>query len=72
MNGLNEGLKLMLLGMGGVYLFLIVMVAVISGVAFFFKRFHKEAPAAGNDPVSKGHIAAISAAVTTYMKADKP
>jgi Na+-transporting methylmalonyl-CoA/oxaloacetate decarboxylase gamma subunit len=71
MSGLDEGVKLLLLGMGGVFLFLIVMVAVMSTVAYFFKRFHRPvSPVSGGDSVSKGHIAAIGAAVTTYMNSE--
>ena len=64
---INEGLKLMFLGMSGVFLFLLVMVFVITIVAFFFKKFHKGESAAETGGTPQGHIAAISAAVASYL-----
>jgi len=64
----NEGLKLMFLGMAGVFLFLMLLVVIISVVAFFFKKFYKtETVTAGAGGIPRGHIAAISAAVAAYL-----
>lgn len=72
---LTNGFELMLLGMGIVFIFLIILVAalnVMSRIAFYFDAAEEPAPGAAANPQIAGKpgntalIAVISAAVSRY------
>ena len=72
-NLVMEGVKFMFLGMGTVYLFLIIMIAVMNVMSAIIHRFFPEP-----QPVTKVHqaetqdnkkiVAAISAAITHHRQ----
>lgn len=64
----NAGLKVMALGMLGVFAFLVIMVLVISLMAAVFRNFGGSGAAAAEDGIPKAHVAAISAAVTAWLQ----
>jgi oxaloacetate decarboxylase (Na+ extruding) subunit gamma len=65
-NLLEQGLQLMLVGMGTVFTFLTLLVLAMSLMAAIIQRL---TPAAANDEVSSEEIAAISAAIAEHRKA---
>ena len=65
-NLLNEGVMLMLVGMGTVFAFLAVLVAAMSVMATAVRRYRPPpAPAAG---VSDEEVAAIAAAIRRHRR----
>jgi len=75
-NLVEEGLKFMVLGMGTVFLFLILMIGVLNLQAYIIQKYFPETPAqpkpqAGNKtPVKddKKVVAAIVGAISAYKK----
>lgn len=67
MNIINSGLILMAVGMTSVFVFLCMMIALMYGIEWLSSRFSPET-VAGPD---HAHVAAISAAVHSYMKDKK-
>ena len=67
---INAGLKVMALGMLFVFAFLVIMVVCISFTSFLFKTFGRSEQSGTEleDGVPKAHVAAISAAVSAWMK----
>ena len=67
-----EGVKFMIIGMGTVFLFLIVLIVVLNFQAHIIGKYFPEkvAPVApGKSPMDdKGLVAAISAAIQMYKK----
>lgn len=78
---LGEGLKLMLLGMGTVFMFLIAMIVVMKVVAVVVKPFQhllEEAPtasapvkSAGNTQADDGSLVAVISAAIAKFRSDK-
>ncbi len=65
---LNQGLTLMLAGMGTVFVFLSLLVAAMTAMSAVARRFEPAAaPSAGSGP-SDEEVAAISAAITLHRK----
>jgi len=64
-NLLEQGLQLMLVGMGTVFTFLTLLVLAMSLMAAIIQRL---TPAAASDEVSSEEIAAISAAIAEHRK----
>ena len=62
---IDQGLTLMLVGMGTVFVFLTTLVAAMSLMALLVRRFTPTAPDIG---VSDDEVAAITAAITTHRK----
>ena len=60
---LNQGLQLMLVGMGTVFVFLSVLVLAVSLMSRIVLRF---APVPGPDPISEDELAAIGVAIARY------
>ncbi len=62
---LEQGLTLMLVGMGTVFVFLTALVAAMSGMAWAVRRL---APDSLDDAVTDTEVAAISAAIAEHRK----
>lgn len=62
---IDQGLTLMLVGMGTVFVFLTVLVAAMSLMAVIVRRFIPVTPDAGT---SDEEVAAIAAALTLHRK----
>lgn len=62
---LDQGLMLMLVGMGTVFVFLTVLVAAMSLMALIVKRL---TPAPANVGASDEEVAAITAAIAQHRK----
>lgn len=69
MNGdlMQQGLMLMLVGMGTVFVFLTTLVIAMILMAAVARRFQGEPPP--TDGISADEVAAISAAIVTHRKA---
>lgn len=65
---LNQGITLMLVGMGTVFAFLTVLVLAMSSMAAIAIRFGTAIPAAAGDDAGDEEIAAISAAIAEHRK----
>ena len=66
---LHQGLQLMLVGMGTVFVFLAILVDATTLMSRLIVRFQGEAdPNAAGSEVDSAVIAAITAAVTQYRK----
>ena len=76
MNLIDEGIKFMILGMGTVFLFLILMIAVLNLQAYIIQKFFPQIPEqpkpkAGNRKSAKDDkkvVAAIVGAISAYKK----
>lgn len=64
---LNQGLTLMIVGMGTVFVFLTVLVIAMSSMSAIALRFRVESTGAG-DSASDEEVAAISAAIAQHRK----
>lgn len=64
---LDQGLMLMLVGMGTVFVFLTILVGGMSLMALLVDRYHGVSSAAG---VSDEDIAVITAAIAEHRKTD--
>jgi oxaloacetate decarboxylase gamma subunit len=62
---INEGLTLMLAGMGTVFVFLTILVIVTTAMSRLIMRF---SPAAGSTDPTDDEVAAISAAVARHRR----
>lgn len=62
---LEQGLTLMLVGMGTVFVFLTALVAAMSAMAWTVRRL---APEPASDGVTEAEVAAITAAVAEHRK----
>ncbi len=62
---LNQGLTLMLAGMGTVFVFLTVLVAAMTAMAMVLRRLQ---PAADESGPSEAEVAAIGAAIAMHKK----
>jgi oxaloacetate decarboxylase gamma subunit len=62
---LDQGLTLMLVGMGTVFTFLAVLVVAMSGMSFIIRRL---TPSADSADTADEEIAAISAAINQYRR----
>lgn len=62
---LEQGLTLMLVGMGTVFVFLTTLVAAMSALAWAVRRLTPESP---DDPVTDAEVAAITAAIAQHRK----
>lgn len=76
MNSVFEGLKIMLLGMGTVFAFLIVMIIMMNIMSSIIHRFFPEPNDVENNvtPVQKNNakkIAAITAAIIHHREVSK-
>ncbi len=76
MNSVFEGLKIMLLGMGTVFAFLIVMIVMMNIMSKIIHRFFPEPNDVDNNvmPVQKNNakkIAAITAAIIHHREVSK-
>jgi oxaloacetate decarboxylase gamma subunit len=76
MNSVFEGLKIMLLGMGTVFLFLIIMIIMMNIMSGVIHRFFPEPKAAENNkrPTQENNakkIAAITAAIMYHKQVSK-
>lgn len=76
MNSVVEGLKIMLLGMGTVFAFLVVMIVMMNVMSKVIHRFFPEPNDADNSatPVQKNNakkIAAITAAIIHHREVSK-
>ncbi|HFU74479.1 MAG TPA: pyruvate carboxylase [Helicobacteraceae bacterium] len=71
-NLIVEGFKFMALGMGTVFLFLLLMIVVMNVMSAFIHRFLPEPVEAATPPVTVDNkskvIAAITAAISHYKK----
>lgn len=67
---LNQGLTLMLAGMGTVFVFLSLLVAAMTMMSTIARRFAPDAapPGAGASGPSEEEVAAISAAISMHRK----
>lgn len=67
---LNQGLTLMLAGMGTVFVFLSLLVGAMTGMSSLARRFEPPAdsPASGAAGPSEEEIAAIGAAISMHRK----
>jgi len=68
-----EGVKFMVIGMGTVFLFLIIMMMVLNFQAYIIGKYFPEkvapvAPSSSSPMDDKGLVAAISAAIQMYKK----
>lgn len=64
---LDQGLTLMLVGMGTVFTFLAVLVVAMSGMSFVIQRLTSSVSADSTD-TSDEEIAAISAAINQHRR----
>ena len=64
---LDQGLTLMLVGMGTVFTFLAVLVVAMSGMSFVIQRLTSSASANNTDTTDE-EIAAISAAISQHRR----
>ncbi len=72
----GNGIELLFLGMGGVFIFLIILVCLMNVSASFFKKYahlfpeEAEKTAAPKKPAASGNddIAIVMAAITSYNK----
>jgi oxaloacetate decarboxylase gamma subunit len=64
-NILDQGLTLMLVGMGTVFTFLAVLVVAMSGMSFIIKRL---TPSADSTDTTDEEIAAISGAISQHRR----
>jgi oxaloacetate decarboxylase gamma subunit len=74
MNSVFEGLKIMLLGMGTVFLFLIIMIIMMNIMSGVIHRFFPEPKAADKRPAQENNakkIAAITAAIMYHKQVSK-
>jgi oxaloacetate decarboxylase gamma subunit len=62
---IDQGLTLMLVGMGTVFVFLTILVAAMSLMAFVAKRLTPTVP---DIAASDDEVAAITVAITTHRK----
>jgi oxaloacetate decarboxylase gamma subunit len=62
---LDQGLTLMLVGMGTVFTFLAVLVVAMSGMSFIIRRL---TPSADSADTADEEIAAISAAINQHRR----
>ena len=62
---LDQGLTLMLVGMGTVFAFLAVLVVAMSGMSFIITRL---TPSADSADIADEEIAAISAAINQHRR----
>ena len=65
---LVQSLQLLGLGMGAVFIILVLLIAVISVVAKLVPEEVTSAPVVRSPVIDNGHIAAITAAVHLYKK----
>ena len=66
---LNQGLTLMLVGMGTVFVFLTVLVIAMTLMSSILVRFHViEAPARATAGVTDEEVAAITAAIAAHRR----
>ncbi len=67
---LNQGLTLMLAGMGTVFVFLSLLVGAMTIMSTVARRFEPEtvSPGAGGSGPSEEEVAAISAAISMHRK----
>jgi oxaloacetate decarboxylase gamma subunit len=65
---LKQSLQLLGLGMGAVFVILMLLIAIITIVSKIVPEEVTPAPAAVKPGVDKNHIAAISAAIHQYRK----
>ena len=65
-----EGLKILLVGMGTVYVFLFLLLSVMIGTGKILGAWVKEAPAIStkNKGIPNEHVAAIGAAIALHRK----
>lgn len=71
---MSSGVELMLIGMGIVYVFLALLVIVITFMSSLIQRFFPEAPPVSKkftDSVDHNTVAAISAVVHRYRSQNK-
>jgi oxaloacetate decarboxylase gamma subunit len=74
MNSVFEGLKIMVLGMGTVFMFLIVMIIMMNIMSGVIHRFFPEPKAADKRPAQENNakkIAAITAAIMYHKQVSK-
>ncbi len=64
---LEQGLELMLAGMGTVFVFLTVLVFATTGMSALVRRF-EPAPVAASEGPTAEEVAAITAAVTLHRR----
>jgi len=64
-NLLNQGVTLMIVGMGTVFVFLTALVVAMSSMAAIVRRTH---PAAAETDISDEEIAAIGAAIRQHRR----
>ncbi len=62
---LEQGLTLMLVGMGTVFVFLTALVAAMSAMAWMVRRL---APEPASNAVTEAEVAAITAAIAEHRK----
>ena len=62
---MNEGLMLMLVGMGTVFVFLTVLVGAMSMMSRLTVRFQPDAPPTGH---AEDEVAAIAAAIAAHRR----
>ncbi len=62
---LEQGLTLMLVGMGTVFVFLTALVAAMSAMAWMVRRL---APESASNAVTEAEVAAITAAIAEHRK----
>ncbi len=67
MSIIDSGLILMAVGMTAVFVFLLMLIALMHGINWASNRISPEKPAGPN----QSHVAAISAAVHRYMAGKK-
>jgi len=74
MHAVFEGLKIMLLGMGTVFMFLLVMIVMMNIMSGIIHRFFPEPKAAEKRPAQENNakkIAAITAAIMHHKQGSK-
>ena len=68
-NLMNQGLELMLVGMGTVFVFLTALVGATTLMSHLALRFQPEAaPSADSDEISAEEVAAITAAISQHRQ----
>jgi sodium pump decarboxylase gamma subunit len=72
----EEGLKVLVIGVSGVFLFLVIMVVVVTGYSWLVRKLGLDraddpllVPGGAAAPPETVPVAAISAAVSAYMRA---